>query len=1088
MHIQRRYSLLGIALLVLACLLIVFQPVRLAPRPQDFHIRVEFNKALDDIVPKEAKSGDISNYVRDTVFKDYEDVEEAVRVGDAGLILTCRKATVTEANQLLSDAVSVLTKKIAKPREAVITDLKKLGDAPAKVMGWGKFGLAFYKPYPHVRLGLDLQGGSHIVLQIRRALFEYKFEKPIGETDPARAAFLENLRVALEKAGIAEAEVKVKTAQPNTLQIHTQPANQKEFNQQKDRIVSLLRQQGGAAKLGKVEQTRTPQFYDVRPHTLNQTKDIIERRVNGLGVSEPNVHTVLPDRINVDLPGVKNLEEAKQAIGETAQLRFHLLPERFQPETKTRKTLEGREVEYVTFKDGGKDVPTDYVFEKSAEEFRDYVITGDGLEPNVSASLGSQDDPSEPAVHLNLRPSATRKFETMTSKYNPTATGGKNWHIAIFLDRECISAPVIRTAIAGGGVEISGGFASLEEANTLAALLNAGALPAPVDIVEERTISPTLGADSVRKSLYAGLVGLIMIVIFMLAWYRLPGALANVAVGIYCILNLAIIVLSGTTLTLPGIAGFILALGMSLDTNVLIFERLKEELATDKSFKSALQAAFHRAWTAILDSHITTITAAVVLYVYGTSSIKGFGLTLIFGVLSSLFTANTVTRILMNAVADTKLANNRDLWIPLRALWGGFGRYGVAGKPSEQPQIDLVGRRNLWFAISMGTIVLGVVACAWNYSDPSRRSLINLGIDFTGGAMFQYQIPKTVLQGKSAPQFLGEVRTALESEPTLKRKVGNPQLADENILLVRTQADTQSQKRDQEKVITDVLQKKYPGTSKALRSEMVGPVIGRELIKRAILAVIFGCGLILLFIWVRYNVQQDGIRYAVAGIVALLHDVLVMVGVFALAGRISPSIEADSAFVAALLTVVGYSINDSVVIFDRIRENIKLRRRDPFDTIVNDSLWETMTRSINTGLTVMFTLWALFLFGGASIHSFMLAMIIGITSGAYSSVFNASQILVAWRKWDEKKKQAAAPTRRTSAEPEPQKPAPRSESAPTTRPAEPTKAVSAPVAAVSSPTTSTEDDDEEEEIISIGTDDKKSQRKAGKRGKRKRRF
>jgi SecD/SecF fusion protein len=1074
MRIHRRYLLLGVALLALACLEIVFQPVRLQPRPKEFHIRFDFAKSLDQTVTAPEAKSDLSKYVTETVFKDFDDVTGAKRVGAAGLVLTCEKATRPEAQRLLKQVSAVIEKKIAKPREAVITDLSQLGTPPLKKL---PLRLALYKPRPQIRLGLDLQGGSHIVLQVRQAFFEYKYEKPIGETDEERGVFLNNLREALLKSGVPDAEVKVKSAEPHTIQIHTQPRNEKTFNVQKELVVKVVNEQGAAANLGKAKRTRTPQFYSIRPTTLDQTVEILRRRVDGLGVSEATIQKEPPDRIIVELPGVKNPEEAKQAIGETAQLRFHLLPKEYEPVYHER--------ERVTFRKGGQEVTSDEVFEASAKAFPKYVIKGDELEPNVQGGFSSKDT-SEPAVHLNFRSKARNKFASMTTRHAPT--GGEFWHIAIFLDRDCISAPRINEPIPGGAVEISGGFRSVEEANKLATQLNAGALPAPVDIVEERTISPTLGADSVRKSLNAGMMGLLCIVVFMLAWYRLPGVLAVVAVGVYCILNLAILVLAQATLTLPGIAGFILALGMSLDTNVLIFERLKEEMSTDKTFKSALQAAFHRAWTAIWDSHITTITAAIVLYNYGTGPIKGFGLTLIFGVISSLFTANTVTRWLMYAVADTGLANARGLWTPLRIWWGKFGRLATIKGEQPKPQFDLVGRRNLWFAISGLTIVVGIIFCAMNWQNPERRSLINLGIDFTGGALFQDRMPSNAVQGKSAPQFVGEVRVSLEEEQTLRRKIGNPQLAGGNVLFVRTQATTETEQRAQEKVVTRTLEEKY-GKVELLSSELVGPVIGKELTRRAMIGVLLGCVLILGFIWLRYNVQHDGLRYAVAGIIAMLHDVLVMVGTFALIGYFVPSVEADSAFVAALLTVVGYSINDSVVIFDRIRENLKLRRRDPFDEIVNDSLWETMTRSINTGLNVQFTLIMLLLFGGGSIYNFILAMFIGITSGAYSSIFNASQILVAWRKWDEKRKAAATPQRRVEAKPEPQKPAPK----PTTSAPRPVTAIKEPSSQLpTAPSTSVSAEDEGEEVEEVGVgateEERARKRKAAKRGKRKRRF
>ncbi len=333
--------------------------------------------------------------------------------------------------------------------------------------------------------------------------------------------------------------------------------------------------------------------------------------------------------------------------------------------------------------------------------------------------------------------------------------------------------------------------------------------------------------------------------------------------------------------------------------------------------------------------------------------------------------------------------------------------------------IDLVGKQNLWFGISLALILVGLVSWA--------AFGLNLGIDFKGGGQFQYRIPMS--QRPAAGQdvaLLNETRGLLEKQGLRRVRL---QIAGGNTLVINTEASNQSELRGQQRRITEALGARFKGTDAENRpaelrlvgQQFVGPVIGKELKNNAIKGVILGVLCIALWIYIRYNFAGDGLRYAVAGIVALVHDVLVLIGLFALIGKIDPRVEIDGSFIAALLTVVGYSINDSVVIFDRLRENLKVRRKEAFNTVVNDSLLETMSRSINTGLTVLIMLFVLLLLGGESIYNFVLAMLVGIASGLYSSIFNASMVLTAWHRWDEKKQaqarqnRAAAATSRTAA-------------------------------------------------------------------------
>ncbi|HEX8236606.1 MAG TPA: protein translocase subunit SecF [Abditibacteriaceae bacterium] len=326
--------------------------------------------------------------------------------------------------------------------------------------------------------------------------------------------------------------------------------------------------------------------------------------------------------------------------------------------------------------------------------------------------------------------------------------------------------------------------------------------------------------------------------------------------------------------------------------------------------------------------------------------------------------------------------------------------------------IDLVGKLNLWFGISLALIVVGMFS--W------LAFGLNLGIDFKGGGQFQYRIPYSQRpKAGEDVRLLDEARRLLEQKGFSNPK---PQIAGGNTLVINTQATDQSELAGQQRRILEALGPRFTGQDAnnrpqellGLSQEFVGPVIGRELKRAALTGVIVGVLLIALWIYIRYNFAGGGARYAVAGIVALVHDVLVLVGIFALIGHFDERIEIDGSFIAALLTVVGYSINDSVVIFDRLRENLRNRRKEPFDKVVNDSLLETMSRSINTGLTVIIMLFVLLFFGGESIYNFVLAMLIGIASGLYSSIFNASMVLVAWNRWDEKKQRQARSVRGTA--------------------------------------------------------------------------
>ena len=640
---------LGLALLVLASLAVIFLPISSRPEPQSFAVRVQAPKPFAELVAKGKNATEIADDAFAKGFTENETLPGAFNIGADGKTATIddKAATQAEAQERAARIVKALNGPFKGVKLASDFSTQNLPQKPLFTMG----NSAVYpprerngSPIPAVKLGLDLQGGVNLVLQVRRALFPYRVASA-PTTDAARNALLTKVRGALANtsanSGLRSADLSFNTQAKDQIEVRTQARDKAQFDQQKTALDALM-------KGLNLTPARAPQFYQAQEDTgqqlgfggadyskqlLNRTAGIISTRVDRLGVAEPLIQTQEPDRVIVQLPGVNDPERAVSVIGQTAQMEIRLLPENLRP------VPDGNDPNNTLFVDAQGN-PVDSA---TARQQSQLIVSGADVKPNTNAGLVGVD---EPGIFFELQGAGSKRFADVTRE-----VAGKNRYIPIFLDDKAISAPTVNEPITGGKGQISGGFATLEEARELAVLLNSGALPAPIDVVENRTVSATLGNDSLIKSLRAGAIGLALVSIFMLVFYRLAGAVANAALVVYTLLNLATFVLIGGTLTLPGIAGFLLALAMSLDTNILVFERLKEEMAIQPTFSAALRAAFSRAWTAILDSHVTTLIAATVLFYFGTGPVKGFALTLGIGVLLSLFSAISVTRLFMWSLA-----------------------------------------------------------------------------------------------------------------------------------------------------------------------------------------------------------------------------------------------------------------------------------------------------------------------------------------------------------------------------------------------------------------------------------------------------
>lgn len=510
--------------------------------------------------------------------------------------------------------------------------LTTLAPAPDPVAKMGR--LRIYAPVPNIRLGLDLQGGSHVVLRPRpQVVCDCSLSKPIGadESDPRVEEMRADLQGQIANAlppklfpsvdvSVGQSTVRVRSDKVERLR----PAQVRTALH--DTLTTVLGDRYGNINCHRPEEIKLDR------EKLSQVIANLERRVNGMGVSEAVVQRQEPDKVIIELPGMRNPRGVLDKLKSTAVLEWRHVPKKYQAKMEPA----GKET-YFLDKDGNEVEPLRVIRESPV------IVTGMDLRGSHVDTEGS----GNPVVAFDLTREGSDKFYRFTRTH-------QGHYLAIVLDNKIISAPVVEDAIRNSGI-IRGSF-TYSEATDLSVLLNAGALPVPLDVAAQQTVSASLGKDSLTASLLAGLIGLAVVLVFMAAYYRLPGILADVALGIYCLLLLAVLKLFDTTLTLPGIAGVILSIGMAVDANVIIFERLKEELRTEKTLKSAIEAGFKRAWTAILDSNVCSIITAIVLVVLGTAAVKGFAITLLIGVLCSMFTAVTITRLLMNIVAGTRAA------------------------------------------------------------------------------------------------------------------------------------------------------------------------------------------------------------------------------------------------------------------------------------------------------------------------------------------------------------------------------------------------------------------------------------------------
>ena len=670
---------------------------------------------------------------------------------------------------------------------------------------------------------------------------------------------------------------------------------------------------------------------------LDQAVEVIRKRVDYFGASEPIISPVGNDRILVQIPGLDTakIQEARDQLSRVAKLEFRLVypdnGERLRAIDAGQQVIPPEfRIEVYKHQAEGNEKPSEerLLVKKKADLGGDRVSASNAYYGNEGWT-----------VQLKFDSEGAKKFGQITEQY-------KGHRFAIVLDGVIQSAPVIRDAIYGGDAVITGKF-SEQEARELASVLE-NPLQTPVSIEEERSVSPTLGLDSIRASILAGLVGLAITLVCVAIYYKIPGLIANLALIINLILLIGALTMFRFVLTLPGIAGIILTIGLSVDANVLIYERLREEMALGKSLKVAVKAAYEKAFSSIFDANVTTLITAAILFWKASGPVKGFAISLTLGILASLFTALIVGRNSLGWFVDTERLK----------------RISMLHLISSQ-RINFLGKGFIACMCSLALLLAGAVAFY-------KRGDRNFGVDFRGGDLVTMSAPDKI--------DIGQVRNALQPIGFGDASIQESAQGGKSYITVRTPLNTS------DKVEKQIIQAMPNAAFKVEGSERVGALVGGELAKNSLIALGLGILGILIFVTFRFELS-----FAVGAIVALLHDVLMTVGMFSLLGR-----ELTLTMVGAVLTIAGYSINDTIVVYDRIREGLASGRRGTIEEIMNSSINQTLSRTILTSTVTLIPILCLFFFGGAVLRDFSLAIIIGVVVGTYSSIFIASPIVLWW--------------------------------------------------------------------------------------------
>ncbi len=572
-----------------------------------------------------------------------------------------------------------------------------------------------------------------------------------------------------------------------------------------------------------------------------------------------------------------------------------------------------------------------------------------------------------PEINMTMNGEGAKKWKLLTKE-----NIGKS--VAIVLDDYVYSFPTVQGEIGGGNSSITGNF-TINEAKDLANILKAGKLPAPARIVEEAIVGPSLGKEAIRAGLISFILSLVLVLLYMAFWYSHAGWVANLALFANVFFIMGVLASLGAVLTLPGIAGIVLIIGMSVDANVLIYERVREELSNGKGLRLAIEDGYKNAYSSIIDANVTSLLTGIILYVFGTGPIRGFATTLVIGILTSLFAAIFITRLVFMTLLD----KNKNISFASKITENAF----------KGLSIDFVGKRKLYYIVS-GVVILGGVVSFFTKG-------FNLGVDFKGGRSYVVRFDQNV----STVDVRSTLTNAFGEAPEVKTFGGDNQVKVTTKYLIDDNSEDADNKV--EEALNTALGQ-TGGKYEVMSSQKVGPTIADDIKTSAVWAILFSLFVIFLYIVIRFKRWQFGL----GALIALFHDVLIILSIFSIFYNILPfSMEIDQAFIAAILTVIGYSINDTVVVFDRIREYLGMvTNRKEVKDVINDALNSTISRTFNTSITIFVVLLAIFLFGGEVIRGFSFALLVGIVVGTYSSLCIATPMVVDFMKKEKEEKKA----------------------------------------------------------------------------------
>ena len=777
------------------------------------------------------------------------------------------------------------------------------------------------------------------------------------------------------------------------IKVPTQPdaANNQVLNTVRRKAAGKLRLgldlSGGTEFVIGFDEDKVPEERTVEG-VRDQIIEVLRNRVDRMGVVEPEIKPIGPSSISLRMPSVteSNKAEFRKIIKQNAVLQFHLVHER-------------NDVLVTQYKERSASFRPDpgyEYYEMESEQDGQTVVNGLFLKRRAERIKGEDLDRATPIFNEFGSWSVSLKFNSKgAAAFGAVTDKNVGRRLAIVLDGKVYSAPVIKEAIRGGRAEISGSF-STREAQLLSIVLQCGKLPVRIHIDSEFGTDPTLGRDSITSGTWAAVSGLVLVVLFMLAYYRVAGMVAILALVSNLLLVLGTLTISGATITLPGIAGIVLTIGMAVDANVLIFERIREELNHGKTLGNAVASGYSRAFVTILDSNLTTLFTAFILLRFGTGPIKGFAVTLGIGIVASMFTALFMTR----AIFDLCLFRG---WLSKLTMAFFF----------KEPQIDFMKLRKTAMTVSVFLLLTAVVTAVARRGDA-------LSVDFAGGTAILYKYETAEPPDESA--LRGTLKTAgfddcrvvykasatkqgemleivipkLTTDVSLDDASGGPAAQDAGTEAGDADTDTGTEEVRGFDVdaLTQSLNSAYPAAKfTQAQTHSVGGLVGAQFQTKALVSAFFAALVIVLYISFRFE-----FAYGVAAVAALLHDVLIAGGMYLLWGYMFGGRHVSLPVVAALLTIMGYSLNDTIVVFDRVREDLSLHKDRSYTDIINLSINQTLARTVLTSLTTLLVVVTLVMFGGGAINDFAFVMMCGVVVGTYSSIFVASTIVASWHK------------------------------------------------------------------------------------------